>query len=106
MRLSKLYSRKRNRKGEGPRKFVKIQVPEEIFDEVKLYKDVYSRYLTQKNDAVPIKVSFEQLFRRWLDNVHRIDPDVARMFHEARISQKRAKQKAEELAGDAEESAC
>jgi hypothetical protein len=84
MRASALYSRKRNRKGEGPRKFVKIQVPEEVFNDLKLYKDLYSIHLStetdEKGNPIPKKVSFEQMFVRWMTNVKRFDKDIAEAF--------------------------
>ena len=62
--------RKRNRRNTGQRKYVNILVPEELKQELELYKDTYAVLFDRK-------VSFEQMFRRWLANVKKFDRAVA-----------------------------
>ena len=100
-----MYKRPRNRNHEGARKYVNVQVPIEVYEDLKLYKDLYSVYLTKKNDErgnpVPIKVTFEQMFRRWMESVRRFDPEVARSFVTSKQSRDRARKKEKELADEA-----
>ena len=46
-----------------------ILLPEELVAELQLYKQAYSDVLNQK-------VSWEQMFHRWMENIGRFDPDV------------------------------
>lgn len=71
--------KKRGRKGEGRAvKFKALMLPEDIIDELKLYKDHYCVAESAQDDEwgnpVPARVSFEQMFRHWMDNMDAIDP--------------------------------
>ena len=71
--------KKRGRKGEGRTvKFKALMLPEDIIDELKLYKDHYCVAESAQDDEwgnpVPARVSFEQMFRHWMDNMDAIDP--------------------------------
>ena len=46
-----------------------ILLPEELVAELQLYKQAYS-------DVINQKVSWEQMFHRWMENISRFDPDV------------------------------
>lgn len=46
-----------------------ILLPEELVAELQLYKQAYSDVLNQK-------VSWEQMFHRWMESIGRFDPDV------------------------------
>ena len=46
-----------------------ILLPEELVEELRFYKQAYSDILNQK-------VSWEQMFSRWKENIGRFDPDV------------------------------
>ena len=46
-----------------------ILLPEELVAELQLYKQAYS-------DVINQKVSWEQMFHRWMENIGRFDPDV------------------------------
>ena len=46
-----------------------ILLPEELVAELQLYKQAYSDVLNQK-------VTWEQMFHRWMENIGRFDPDV------------------------------
>ena len=81
--------KKRGRKGEGRAvKFKALMLPEDIIDELKLYKDHYCVAESAQDDEwgnpVPARVSFEQMFRHWMDNIDAFDPeaydDVQRML--------------------------
>lgn len=71
--------KKRGRKGEGRAvKFKALMLPEDIIDELKLYKDFYCMAESIQDDEwgnpIPARVSFEQMFRHWMDNMDAIDP--------------------------------
>ena len=71
--------KKRGRKGEGRAvKFKALMLPEDIIEELKFYKDYYSRLESTENDEygnpIPARVSFEQMLRHWLDNIDAFDP--------------------------------
>ena len=85
MRANKLFKRPKAENGAG--RSVKIKhllLPEEVVDNLRHYRDSYSICLaTEKDEAgnpIPIKVTFEQMLRRWMDQVGRFDPDVATRF--------------------------
>lgn len=85
MRANKLFKRPKAENGAG--RSVKIKhllLPEEVVEDLKLYKSCYERCFSTKKDKNgnpdPIRVTFEQMLRRWMDNIGRIDPDVAKMF--------------------------
>jgi len=69
MRERKLYQKQRARKGEGRSKNRPVQVSAELHDELSMIKDAYSKRLGRP-------VTFEQMLRRWIDRLSRIDSDV------------------------------
>ena len=79
-------TKKRGRKGEGRATVFKaIQLPVDIIDELKLYRDVYGTLQSKTKDSngnpIPEKVSFEQILRRWMDNVDYFDPEAHAMVN-------------------------
>ena len=73
--------KKRGRKGAGRAvKFKALMLPEDIIEELKFYKDYYSRLESTEKDEfgnpIPARVSFEQMLRHWLDNIDAFDPDA------------------------------
>ena len=77
-------TKKRGRKGEGRATVFKaVQLPVDIIDELKIYRDVYGFLQSKTKDAegnpIPEKVSFEQMLRRWMDNVDCFDPEAHAM---------------------------
>ena len=81
MRSTKLFTRKKAKNGEGRQAVIKhLLLPEEVIKELRLYKDAYSVCFAREKDElgnpIPIKVSWEQMLRRWMDNVGRFDKDV------------------------------
>ena len=79
-------TKKRGRKGEGRATVFKaIQLPVDIIDELKLYRDVYGALQSKTKDSngnpIPEKVSFEQILRRWMDNVDYFDPEAHAMVN-------------------------
>lgn len=91
MRANKLFKRPKAENGAG--RSVKIKhllLPEEVVEDLRLYKDIYSICLAKEEDEggnpIPVRVTFEQMFRRWMDNIGRIDPDVQRAFEAAKAS--------------------
>ncbi|MBQ4183405.1 MAG: hypothetical protein II652_00450 [Bacteroidales bacterium] len=81
MRTRKLFTKKKGKDGEGRQANIKhLLLPEEVVEELKLYKDAYSVCLSREKDEwgnpIPVRVSWEQMFRRWMDQVGRFDRDV------------------------------
>ena len=79
-------TKKRGRKGEGRATVFKaVQLPVDIIDELKIYRDVYGFLQSKTKDAegnpIPEKVSFEQMLRRWMDNVDCFDPEAHAMVN-------------------------
>lgn len=82
MTIPVFKSKKRGKKGEGrATRFKALQLPEDLVSDLKLYKEAYSWLSPSGEDEygnpIPSKVSFEQMFRRWMDNVCLFDPEVA-----------------------------
>lgn len=69
MRERKLYEKKRAKKGSGRAKTIPVQVSAELHGELSMIKDAYSKCLGRP-------VTFEQMLRRWIDRLSRIDSDV------------------------------
>lgn len=72
-------TKKRGPRGEGRTvKFKSLRLPEEIIDELRLYKDYYSIAEATEKDSwgnpIPVRVSFEQILRHWMDNLDALDP--------------------------------
>ena len=81
MRSRKLFTRQKARNGEGRQSVIKhLLLPEELIRELRLYKDAYSICLSRKKDergnTIPANITWEQMLRRWMDNVGRFDKDV------------------------------
>ena len=79
-------TKKRGKKGNGRATVFKaVQLPVDIIDELKLYRDVYGFLQSKTKDAqgnpIPEKVSFEQMLRRWMDNVDHFDPEAHAMVN-------------------------
>lgn len=73
--------KKRGRKGEGRTvKFKALMLPEDIIDELKFYKDHYSiaesTHKDESGNPIPVRVSFEQMLRHWMDNIDAFDPEA------------------------------
>ena len=80
------FTKKRGKKGNGRATVFKaVQLPVDIIDELKLYRDVYGFLQSKTKDAqenpIPEKVSFEQMLRRWMDNVDCFDPEAHAMVN-------------------------
>ncbi len=91
MRIRKLFTKEKAKNGEGRRATIKhLLLPEEVVQELKLYKDAYSVCLSREKDEwgnpVPVRVSWEQMFRRWMDQVGRFDKDVKDYVDDAKKS--------------------
>ena len=89
MRTRKLFTKKKGKDGEGRQANIKhLLLPEEVVEELKLYKDAYSVCLSREKDEwgnpVPVRVSWEQMFRRWMDQVGRFDKDVKEYVDEGK----------------------
>ena len=81
MKSRKLFTRKKAKNGEGRQSVIKhLLLPEEVIKELRLYKDAYSICLSRKKDergnTIPANITWEQMLRRWMDNVGRFDKDV------------------------------
>lgn len=81
MRSRKLFTRQKAKNGEGRQVVIKhLLLPEEVIKELRLYKDAYSVCLAREKDEwgnpIPVQVTWEQMLRRWMDNVGRFDKDV------------------------------
>ena len=79
-------TKKRGKKGNGRATVFKaVQLPVDIIDELKIYRDVYGFLQSKGKDAqgnpIPEKVSFEQMLRRWMDNVDSFDPEAHAMVN-------------------------
>lgn len=66
-----------------------ILLPEELVAELQLYKQAYSDVLNQK-------VTWEQMFHRWMENIGRFDPDVKLRVEAMKIPVITPEQKAEQ----------
>lgn len=91
MRVRQLFKRGKGKDGEGRQAKIKhLLLPEEVVQELKLYKDAYSVCLAREKDEwgnpIPIRVSWEQMFRRWMDQVGRFDKDVKEYVDEGKKS--------------------
>ena len=81
MKSRKLFTRKKAKNGEGRQSVIKhLLLPEEVIRELRLYKDAYSICLSREKDergnTIPFNITWEQMLRRWMDNVGRFDKDV------------------------------
>lgn len=76
-----MFTKEKAKNGEGRKANIKhLLLPEEVVQELKLYKEAYSICLSREKDEwgnpVPVRVSWEQMFRRWMDNIGRFDKDI------------------------------
>ena len=81
MRTRKLFTRQKAKNGEGRQAVIKhLLLPEEVIQELRMFKDAYSVCLSREKDQwgnpIPVQVTWEQMLRRWMDNVGRFDKDV------------------------------
>jgi hypothetical protein len=102
MRANKLFKRPKAENGAG--RSVKIKhllLPEEVVEDLKLYKLCYEICLATKKDKdgnpVTVRVTYEQMLRRWMDNVGRLDSDVEKCFR--KIKEDRRKEQERMAAG-------
>lgn len=55
-------------------------LPVELIKDLKLNNEAYGILLTEEEDEygypIPVPVSYEQMFRKWMDNVKKFDKDV------------------------------
>lgn len=89
MKGIKFSSKKRGPKGEGRAVIYKpVQLPVDLIEDLKLYKEAYGMLLAEEEDEwgnpIPVHVSYEQMFRRWMDNVKKFDKDVQNEVDEYR----------------------
>lgn len=85
MRVNKLFRRKRAENGAGRTVKVKhLLLPEDVVDDLKLFKNCYELCLATSKDEngypIPIRVTYEQMLKRWMKNIGRFDPDIAKEF--------------------------
>ena len=72
MKKKKIYHRQKAKKGSGRTvKTRPIQVPVEVHDLFLLYKIAYAKSLKSGT-----RITSEQVLRRWMDNIGRLDPEV------------------------------
>lgn len=81
MKFNKLVKKKRGEKGKGRATiFKQINLPEDVIEDIKLYRDIYGIKFSPNKDeygnSIPVRISYEQIIRRWMDNVGRFDPEV------------------------------
>ena len=81
MKGIKFSSKKRGPKGEGRSVIYKpVQLPVDLIEDLKLYKDAYGLLFAEDKDEwgnpIPVHVSYEQMLRRWMDNVKKFDKAV------------------------------
>lgn len=81
MKGIKFGSKKRGPKGEGRAVIYKpVQLPVDLIEELKMYKDAYGiKFATEYDEygnIIPVHVTFEQMFRRWMDHVKKFDKDI------------------------------
>lgn len=81
MKTRKFFTRKKAKNGEGRQAVIKhLLLPEEVIRELRLFKDAYSICLSREKDEwgnpIPVNITWEQMLRRWMDNVGRFDKDV------------------------------
>ena len=89
MRTRKLFTKERGKYGDGRKDNIKhVLIPEDLKVELDLFKDAYSICLSRKKDEhgnpIPVKVSYEQMFRRWMEQARRYDADVVEFVEKTR----------------------
>lgn len=62
-----------------------VQLPVDLIEDLKMYKDAYGMVFAEEEDEwgnpIPVHVSYEQMSRRWMDNVKKFDKDVQKGKH-------------------------
>ena len=98
MRANKLFKRQRAERGSG--RTVKIKhllLPADVVEDLKTFQDCYELCFSTEKDKngypIPIRVTYEQMIRRWIDNISRIDPDVAKMFLQIKEDRKKEQER-------------
>ncbi len=81
----------RGKKGEGRATLFKpVNLPQEVLEDLKLakicYEIQYAREKDQWGNPIPLKLSYGQLLAHWMDNLERLDPEVAHAFLDAKAS--------------------
>lgn len=89
MKSIKFSSKKRGPKGEGRAVIYKpVQLPVDLIEDLKIYKDAYGMLFSEEKDEygnpIPVHVTFEQMLRRWMDNVKRFDKEIQKEENEYR----------------------
>ena len=89
MKSIKFSSKKRGPKGEGRAVIYKpVQLPVDLIEDLKIYKDAYGMLFSEEKDEygnpIPVHVTFEQMLRRWIDNVKRFDKEIQKEVDEYR----------------------
>lgn len=102
MRVNKLFKRQKAEKGSGRTVKVKhLLLPVEVVEDLRTFQDCYELCFSSEKDEndnpIPIRVTYEQMLRRWMDNIGRIDPDVAKLFP---IIKEQRKKEQERLAAE------
>lgn len=90
MKLNKLVKKKRGEKGKGRATIFKpINLPEDVIEDLKLYRDIYGIKFSPNKDeggnTIPVKITYEQILRRWMDNVGRFDPEVKKAVESYKV---------------------
>lgn len=92
--------KRRGKKGEGRKvHFTTLNLPVDLVEDLRLYRDVYSDCLPPDEDGTPGKVSFESMLRHWMDRVETFDPEVARQYSFFKGEQARYRERAAEGLG-------
>ena len=77
----------RGKKGEGRKvNFFPINVPVDVADDLKLYRLLYSENLEET-------ISFENMFRHWMDIVAVVEPEIQAAFENAKKSRSEEEKK-------------
>lgn len=86
MKRITFQSRKRGPKKSKDEKAVEfgaLRLPKELLEDLKIYRSAYEDVKAPKDEngfPLPMKVSFEQMISRWMNNVGRFDKDVQEEF--------------------------
>ena len=89
MKSIKFGSKKRGPKGKGRAVIYKpMQLPIDLIEDLKIHKDAYGMLFSEEKDEygnpIPVHVTFEQMLRRWMDNVKRFDKEIQKEVDEYR----------------------
>ena len=82
MKKTDLYQAPRGKRGSGRKATItNILIPKEVKNMLRQYKDAYGYCFSEKKDKngnpIPIRISYEQMLRRWMKQVQVFDPDVS-----------------------------